>query len=324
MSKPIHIALLIVSWNARKYLKICLDSIYQSRCEVEFSVWVIDNQSDDNSADMVASDYPQVELIRSGGNLGFAGGNNIGLDQIQAQQTADYVCLVNSDVKVRHGWLDDLLSYMQDHPKVGLSGCRIENADHSLQRSCMHSPHYWNVFCRSLALDSWFPNSRFFDGGLMQYWAHDRTQTVDVLFGCLWMARQSALQQVGGLDTDFFMYAEDLDWCLRFRQAGWQVMYYPDTAVIHYGGGSSSNAPIRFYQEEKRSLLFYWRKHHGILGLTYMYIMSLVHESLRLLQYGLLSLLRRQNENFRYKRQRSVKTLLWLLNIPSLYLKAKK
>ncbi len=315
----IDVAILIVSWNAKQYLENCLESLFNTACDLDFSIWVVDNDSSDGSVDMVKRNYPQVNLVESGANLGFAAGNNLGLEQIQSQKPR-YICLLNSDTKVRDYWLDELFAHMEEHPNVGLSSSRIENADHSLQASCMHSPSYWNVFCRTFALDRLFPDSAFWDGGLMYYWAHDTTRKVEVLFGCLWMARAEAIAEVGHLDTDFFMYAEDLDWCLRFRQANWLIHYYPQTAIIHYGGGSSINAPVRFYQEEKRSLLYYWRKHHGFLGLVFIYLMSVLHEFLRVLMFGSRCIRRTHKMTCSAKFMRSFKTFFWLLGLPKLRL----
>lgn len=325
-SKPVYdidVAILIVSWNAKQYLENCLESLFKTACDLDFTILVVDNASSDGSADMVRRNYPQVDVIESGANLGFAGGNNLGLKKIQAKNPR-YICLLNSDTKVRDNWLDELFNYMEENPDVGLSSTRIENADHSLQASCMHHPGYWNVFCRTFALDRQFPRYKFWDGGLMYYWAHDSVQDVDVLFGCLWMARAEAVADVGYLDTDFFMYAEDLDWCLRFHQANWKIHYYPKTSIIHYGGGSSINAPVRFYQEEKRSLLYYWRKHHGVIGLIYFYIMSLLHEFIRIFMFGFRSFDRVHKMSHKAKFKRSFKTFFWLLTFPKLRLNQDK
>ena len=323
-SYGVDVAILIVSWNAKQYLENCLESLFNTACDLDFSIWVVDNASEDGSVEMIRRNYPQVNIIESGSNLGFAGGNNLGLERIQIEQKPHYICLLNSDTKVRDYWLDELFSYMEAHPNVGLSSTRIENADHSLQASCMHSPNYWNVFCRTFALDRLFSHSRFWDGGLMYYWDHDKTKQVDVLFGCLWMARTEAVAEVGALDTDFFMYAEDMDWCLRFRRANWHIHYYPKTAIIHFGGGSSINAPERFYQEEKRSLLYYWRKHHGRTGLIYFYIMSLLHEFIRILMFGWRCVRRTHKMTCSAKFKRSFKTFFWLLSFPRLRLSRDK
>lgn len=315
---PVDMAVVIVSWNARDYLKQCLDSIYQAACDVRFAVWVVDNASRDGSPEMITTDFPQVQLIQTGANLGFAGGNNIGIERSQGR----YLFLINSDVIIEDHCFDRLCAYMDAHPEVGLAGPRVLNADRSLQASCMLSPTPWRSLSRALALDTVFSRSALFAAGLMEYWAHDQEREVDVLVGCFWVARRSALEKVGLLDEDYFMYMEDMDWSKRFRDSGWQVRFIPEVEIIHFGGGSSANAPVKYYLEHRRSNLFYWRKHHGHLGLAYYYLTSLLYEMVRILRASVSWLLHpaRRKEN-RHKLHRSLVTLGWLLNLPKLKLK---
>lgn len=312
------IAVVIVSWNARDYLKQCLESIYQAACKVSFEVWVVDNASKDGSPEMVEELFPQVHLIQTGKNLGFAGGNNVGIEASQGR----YLFLVNSDVIIEDHCFDKLCAFMDDNPDIGLSGPRVLNADRSLQTSCMVTPTPWRGLSRALALDTTFPKCEAFGAGMMEFWPHNEIRDVDVLVGCFWVARREALAKTGLLDEDYFMYMEDVDWSKRFRDCGWRVTFYPEVEIIHFGGGSSANAPLKYYLEDRRSTLFYWRKHYGFAGLIYIYFISLLYEKLRILRAAALWLLRpaQRNENA-HKLQRSWQTLLWLLNIPALRLR---
>jgi GT2 family glycosyltransferase len=120
---------------------------------------------------------------------------------------------------------------------------------------------------------------------LVSDFKHDRITDVDILNGWFWMIRREALDQVGLLDERFFMYGEDLDWCLRFQGAGWQLVFYPEAKAIHYGGASSSAAPVRFYVEQQRANFQYWRKHHGLLSQSAYGGIILLHNLLRLVGY---------------------------------------
>ncbi len=281
---PMDISIVIVSWNAKAYLKVCLESIAIAPPCRSTEVIVVDNASTDGSADMVEATFPHVKLIRSDENLGFAKANNMAIQQCRGR----CISLVNSDVKILPGCLDALASYLDHNPRVGNVGPRILNADMSLQSSCRRFPSLWNNLCSALGLAAAFKNSRLFSGEHMLFFPHDRALSVDVLVGCFWMIRRETLQAVGPLDEEFFMYSEDVDWCRRCWAAGWQVAFFPGGQAIHYRGRSSAKDPVRFEIAQQRSLLQYWHKHHGLLGLLEIRGVLVCHHALRCL-YGLLS-----------------------------------
>ena len=144
-----------------------------------------------------------------------------------------------------------------------MAGPRVLNADRTLQPSARRFPSLGAAFARALFLDRLLPQSLFHLRSHMSASELERMRNVDVLVGCFWMVRRKALEEVGRLDEDFFMYGEDNDWCRRFHKANWGVTYYPGGQVIHFGGASSSNAPTRFFLEMKKAELRYWEKHHG-------------------------------------------------------------
>ena len=145
-----------------------------------------------------------------------------------------------------------MLAYMNEHPEIGMLGPQILDSNGNIQRSCMGFPTLWNTSCRALALDTLFPKSKLFGGYMMTFWPHDSIRDVNVINGCFWMVKREALDEVGLLDERFFIYAEDKDWCKRFWDAGWKVVYFPEAKAIHYGGASSSNAPIKFHIEMQK------------------------------------------------------------------------
>lgn len=251
------VSVIIVSWNAKKHLVDCLNSLGNGR-----EIIVVDNGSSEGSPEVVEKEFPQVKLIRNAENLGFARANNIGI----RASTGRYVCLINSDVVVLNDCIESLVKFMDSNSPVGMAGPRILNPDRTLQVSCRHFPSIWNNLCQALGLNYVFPKSAFFSEPFMKYWAHDEIRKVDVLSGCFLMIRREAIDEVGLLDENFFIYGEDIDWCRRFHKSGWDVMLYPEAQAIHIGGASSSNAPIRFYLETQKADLQYWRKHHGVLG----------------------------------------------------------
>jgi hypothetical protein len=208
-------------------------------------------------------------------------------------------------VIVLNGCIEKLISFMDNHPAAGMVGPRILNQDRTLQPSCRHFPTIWNNLCQALGLNKLFPKSRFFSETFMNYWAHDIVQKVDVLSGCFWMVRREALNKVGLLDEDFFIYGEDLDWCRRFHHAGWDIIFYPNAETIHTGAASSNNDPIRFYIEMQKADLHYWQKHHGSIGRTVYAAIIFLRHLLRLVPMGLLYIFRpshRETISFKLKR----------------------
>jgi hypothetical protein len=256
------ISVVIVSWNGRRFLEECLKSLVEAPMRRSLEIIVVDNASTDGSPEMVETRFPHVKLIRNSDNFGFAKANNIGIRESKGR----YVSLINSDVRVLGGCLDALAEYMDEHQDVGNVGPRILNRDMTLQSSCRRFPSLWNNFCEATGLARAVHESKFFSGQHMLYFPHDRVLEVDVLVGCFWLMRKEALESVGLLDEDFFIYSEDVDWCTRCWKTGWRIVFAPVGQAVHYREGSSSNDPVRFAVEQQRAVLYYWTKHRGLLG----------------------------------------------------------
>ena len=182
ISNETSVSVIVVSWNAKDYLEKCLDSLAINGGRYPLEIIVVDNDSSDGSPELVEKRYPQVRLIRSGSNLGFAKANNIGL----AQSSGDVLLLVNSDVEVLPGCIDGLVRHLQSDATVGMAGPRITGGDGLLQRSCRSFPTLWNMLCRALGLDTVLGQWKLFSGYSMRYWSQTETRPVDILTGCFW------------------------------------------------------------------------------------------------------------------------------------------
>jgi GT2 family glycosyltransferase len=303
-----RISVIILSWNTRELLKGCLNSIRTSGGQLVQEVIVVDNASVDGSTDMVAAQFSDVTLIRSKENLGFARANNLGIERA----SGSWLALVNSDVVVHPGCFEELVKYLEKHGEAGLVGPAVIGADGRPQPTCRRFPTIWSTACRSLALDNVFSRWPILSGRELCHKGQARLAEVDVLSGCFWMARREAVAQVGGLDERFFFYAEDIDWCKRFWDAGWKVVFVPKATATHLGGGSSANAPLRYSIEMLRANLAYWRKHYGVPGLAIFFFLSVIHHIARLLMRGMEAVLGRGLDSA-YKYQRSLVCLRWLL-----------
>jgi len=281
------ISAIIVSWNTREYLWNCLNSIRKTNMSCVKEIIVVDNASKDGSPEMVMKEFPEVTLLRSEKNLGFARANNIAIQLAKG----NILALVNSDVVVHPGCFEKLAAFLYQHDNVGLIGPRVLGGDGKLQRSCRRLPNVWNTLCRTFALDRIFPFWSVFSGFEIPHSKYDRVMEVEVLSGCFCVARKKAVDEVGGLDERYFFYAEDIDWCKRFREAGWKLMFIPEASATHFGGGSTSNAPLHFSIEILRATLKYWRKHHGIIGQVICYLFTIVHHGLRLMLRSMRTIL---------------------------------
>lgn len=308
----IQISIVIVTWNGKRYAAECLDSLRAHISDPTVEVIVVDNASTDGTPEMIRDSYPGVTLIRNDRNLGFATANNIGI----RRSSGEYVLLVNSDVVIYEGCIERLVEYMKQNPRVGLLGPRMLGADRKPYRSFMAEFTLWRCFCRALALDDLFPNSKFFGGYLMPYFKMDRVAEVDVLNGWFWVTRREALHEVGLMDENLFMYGDDLDWSKRFREAGWKLIYFPGAESLHYGGASSAKAPIKFSVEMQRANFQYWKKHHGFLSWYLFRGIVWMHQALRLAGYSLLWLGAKSNQSeTAFKAKRSLACARWAMGV---------
>jgi hypothetical protein len=299
---------IIVNWNARDFLSECLRSLDDRVYAGPLEIIVVDNASSDGSSEMVRSQFPNVTLICNEDNLGFAKANNIGI----RRSAGHYLALVNSDVRVFPNCITALIDHMESHRDIGISGPKIIGRDGELQQSCRGFPTLWNAFCRALALDTIMPNAEWANGYLQRHVQHDVCTPVDILSGCFWMVRRDALNEVGLLDEAFFIYGEDMDWCKRFWDAGWPAMFIPYGTSMHYGGASSSKAPVRFFIEMQRADFQYWEKHHSRAATRGYFAITLLYHGIRIVGYSLGSLNVSNAPNCLHKVRCSVACLKWI------------
>ncbi|MFB3882494.1 MAG: glycosyltransferase family 2 protein [Armatimonadota bacterium] len=249
----------IVNWNTRQDLEEALRSVTESIPGLDLEVIVLDNASQDGSADMVRRQFPQVALIENRENAGFARGYNAAA----RRSTGRYLLVLNPDTIVHRGALGRLVEFMDAHPEAGAVGPRLLNSDGTLQFSCRRFPRPAAAMLRNTFLGRLVPGNRFTRDYLMQDWDHSSQRQVDWVSGAAICIRREAWEQTGGFDEGYFMYAEDMDWCLRAEQAGWRVYYLPDAVITHRIGRSSDQRPLAMVIQFHRSAArFYW-KHYA-------------------------------------------------------------
>jgi len=256
----VDLSIIIVNWNTRSDLSRCLASLRPCAARLDLEVVVVDNGSTDGSPQMVRREFPEVRLLPLGRNVGFAAGNNHALPRTSGR----YRVLLNPDCIVHEGAMETLLAYADAHPECGLLGPRLLNGDGSLQPSCRAFPTIGALLFRNTFLDRWWPDNPFARDYLMEGWEHDSPREVDWLSGACILARSEVVEQIGGLDERYYMYVEDMDWCLRAHRAGWQVVYLPTAAVTHLIGRSSDQRPAAMIRQHHVSMVKYVAKHYGI------------------------------------------------------------
>lgn len=251
----IDLTTIIVSWNVRDLLRRCLYSISNGQPEII----VIDNASTDGSPDMVRDEFPHAHLITNEQNRGFAAANNQGL----ARSRGRYLLLLNPDTEVVGDALATMVRYLEDHARVGALGPQLCYPDGSLQPSRRRFPTMATALVESTVVQQWWADNRILRRYYMQDTDDDVVQPVDWLVGACLLVRREAYEQVGGLDEGFFMYSEELDWCKRIKDAGWEVVYLPTATVIHHEGKSSEQVVPARHIRFQSSKVRYFGKHHG-------------------------------------------------------------
>jgi N-acetylglucosaminyl-diphospho-decaprenol L-rhamnosyltransferase len=255
----VDISIVIVSWNVREFLAQCLESLQTSfrntHSPLHYDIWVVDNHSRDGSVEMILDRFPDVRLIASEENLGFAGGNN------QAIQSSDsrYVLLLNPDTQVLPGAIENLVAFMDKNPQAGAAGSLLLNPDGSLQTSCYPFPTLTREFWRLMHLDLIAPYGVY----RMADWDQTSPRQTDIIQGASLVLRRETLTHVGLLDTNYFMYTEEVDLCYRISKGGWQLWWVPESRVIHYGGQSTAQVSSQMFLCLYQSKLHFFRKHYG-------------------------------------------------------------
>lgn len=268
MPKNPDLSIIILNYNTSDWLENALRSIERfNGKDINVETIVVDNASSDDSVDMVKNKFPKVNLIQSSENGGFAKGNNLGIQEAQGR----YVMLLNSDAEfTNETQLKNMIEFLDRHPEVGVLSPKLVLPDGAIDlASHRGEPTPWAAFTYFSKLEQAFPNSPLF-GQYHQTWKNfDKIHEIDACSGAAMIVNKEAMEKVGLLDEQFFMYAEDLDWCRRFREAGYSVMYFPESTVLHHkyksGLKNTSKDTVKktshhFFETMKQ----YYTKHYGI------------------------------------------------------------
>jgi len=244
--KEIDVSIVIVNYNVKDFLHQCLTSIEKAKHNLSLEVFVVDNDSTDGSMDFLEplfrnSDTIKYFFIRSKENLGFAKANNIAIKQAKGK----YLLILNPDTILAEDTLNEMINYMEQNPEVGISGCKVLNADGSFQLQCRRGfPTPWTSFCKLFGLQKIFPNSKLFAKYNQTFRPVDETYYIDAVIGAFMFCDTKLIQEIGGFDETYFMYGEDLDLCRQVQLKGRFVAYFHKTTIIHFKGESTRRSSI--------------------------------------------------------------------------------
>ncbi len=275
------LSVIIVSYNTRALTLECLTTLSDALEGISSEVIVIDNGSNDGSVEAIRGADPRICVLQNSANLGFGAANNQGL----RAAAGDYFLLLNSDAFPEPNAVNEMLSFLQEHPDTGVAGPRILNKDGSLQISCYKFPSPSHAWKENLWLSRGYND-----------WPHDEVRSVEFVIGACMLVRRKAFQDVGGFDENFFMYSEEADWERRMWDCGWKVMFVPSARVTHLGGASGVSEKAAVTQHFFTSLDYYGRKHHGRLGLLAIRGAMIVGCSMRAILWSIASLLPSRRE----------------------------
>jgi hypothetical protein len=280
MSAPV-LSVCIVTYRAKDLLRDCLQSLC-ANTNLPFEVIIVDNGSQDGAKSMLEREFPAFTVIENNENLGFTFPMNQALRLAQGQ----YLLQLNPDTLILPDSLDKMVAFMNAHPDIGICGPKVLNRNQTLQKSCRRGePTPWAVLTYFLGFSARYPKSKLFGQYQMNYMDEDLTHPVAGVSGSCMLIRRELIDDIGYLDERFFAYQEDADFCLRARQAGWQVYYYPGAEIIHYGGqGGSRVEPYRSILAWHKSYFIYYRKH---LAKNYFFLFNWIYYLAMILKLGL-------------------------------------
>ena len=281
----VDVSVLIVNYNTAHLLHEMWSALSASRGSLRLQTIVVDNASRDESLSTMSRELPQAKMIANHENVGFGRANN---QALAAGANGRYVLLLNTDAFVSENTLSSTVAYMDSHPECGLLGVRLVGRDNVLQPSCRYFPTPWNIFIARAGLARYLPKVRMVDD---LTWDHASVRECDWVPGCYLLIRKELIDQVGLFDPRYFLYYEEVDLCFAAKRAGWKVVYFAGTQVVHIGGESAKSdakltqAGRQIAALQIESELLYFRKNHGVGGVLSSVILSTLTDGILLAKH---------------------------------------
>ena len=255
------VSIIIVNFNAGDLIGNCIASIIRETTISDYEIIVVDNDSSDGSVDKIKQQFPSVQVIETGINAGFAAGNNVGFEVA----TGDYILVLNPDTEITGAAIDDTLAYMDNNVDLGALGCKVLGNDNKHQPSLLRFPSLLGIF-----INTFIPYNMMLTLDCLDRFHYDKidlemAQDVEVIVGCFMLVPRAVIDEVGGMDDDFFMFCEEVEWCWRISQSGKKIRYMPDNTIMHYEGGCSSQLSFRKTLLMTKGTLMFFQKTQGTM-----------------------------------------------------------
>ncbi|QTN26848.1 glycosyltransferase family 2 protein [Rhodoferax sp. AJA081-3] len=256
------ISTIVVSYNTARLLPECIKKLRSAYHHLKCEEIFIDNASADDSVNLIRREFGSAHLLENKHNVGFGRANNQALPLANGR----FVLLLNTDAFVAPDTLTKTVAYMDSNPNCGILGVRLEGRDGLLQPCCRYFPTPWNTFLYRTGLNRIFKTVQMVDN---MDWAHDAVRSCDWVVGCYYLVRKEVVEQIGLFDPRYFLYFEEVDHCFAAKKAGWDVVFYPHTTVVHLGGESAKSDGVvtqsgrQLEALQVESELLYFRKNHG-------------------------------------------------------------
>lgn len=270
------LSIIVVSFNTRDYTLACLRSVREQTRGVDYELLVVDNASRDGSAEAIAREHPEARLFALDENLGFGRANNLAAREARGRR----LLLLNPDTLVLDGAVQKLHDFAVREAPHDVVGGRTFFADGSLNPgSCWGAPSLWSLFCMASGLSQLLPGSTLTNPHALGAWPRDTVREVGVVAGCLLLIPRDLWERLGGFDTAFFMYAEDVDLCLRARAAGARCIICPDARIVHYAGASEqvrADKMVRLFRARTQLMRKHWPGARAWLGVRLLELWALL------------------------------------------------
>jgi len=251
------LSVIIVSYNVKYFLEQCLLSVRKASESIDCEIFVVDNNSADESCSMVKSEFPEIKLIINPTNRGFSAANN----QALKLATGRFILILNPDTIVEEDTFCKCISFMENHPDAGAVGVRmIDGKGRFLPESKRGIPFPGAAFCKMIGLSHLFPKSKQFNKYYLGYLDEKKKTKADIISGAFMFLRREAVLKTGLLDEDFFMYGEDIDYSYRMLQTGFSNYYFPDTSIVHFKGQSTSKEDLNIFIAFYKAMIIFVHK----------------------------------------------------------------
>lgn len=258
----INLSIIILNWNAKDLLKDCLNSIYENTKDLSYEIIIVDNNSSDGSCAMVKENFLHREnfsLIENKDNKGFAWGNNQAIRVAKGRA----ILLLNPDTLINENAINKTYECLVKDEKLGVAGCKVLNIDGTLQLACRRmAPRPKDAFFKIFGISKLFKNNKNLTRYNLTHVSEDEFLDVDSVSGCFLMIKREVIDKIGLLDETFFMYGEEMDWCMRAKKAGYIVRYCPVGTIIHYKGESSKKLGVKATYEFYRAMIIFYNKYN--------------------------------------------------------------